>query len=478
MSELQSLGKKSITYLAGTLASRLIMFLLLPLYTNVLHPDEFGFFDLSVSIVYLGISVLFFDMHNVVLRFLYTSKGKSEEQRAIVYSSLPVVVFSTLLYLLCSVVVYLIKPLPYFWLIAAYGLLTKAVDVYAAVARGMNKSLAFAVSLLVHALCTATMNLLLLLVFCLGLPALFISELVAFMTQLIFLEFHVRLFPNFRSSFFDRALARRMLVYAAPFCLNVVAYWVLMRYSRVIIFRELDLSVNGLYAVVISLSGALTLLSTNFLNAWQEAAFGKEGDHAEKSRWFSNASRIYLKILGIVFVGFLYALHFLFPLLTGPAFHTARVYLPLALCAVYASSFDFFLGSMFANIWENRVVVASTVLGALICMFLLPPAVRFAGADGASLAICFSFAVSFSLKSAYLIHKGILKVSLPALLASLAFVVVAVVVFRFTATPIIWMALPIFVVAALLLMIEEWRRARRPQSVAFSAEKVVLQEES
>ena len=62
--------KDIFIYAIGNLGSKLITFLLVPLYTYFIAPDDFGYYDIALNISFLGIGVLSFQLRDGVFRFL------------------------------------------------------------------------------------------------------------------------------------------------------------------------------------------------------------------------------------------------------------------------------------------------------------------------------------------------------------------------------------------------------------------------
>ena len=67
-------GRKFINdifiYAIGNLGSKLITFLLVPLYTYFISPEDFGYYDIALNISFLGIGLLSFQLKDGVFRFL------------------------------------------------------------------------------------------------------------------------------------------------------------------------------------------------------------------------------------------------------------------------------------------------------------------------------------------------------------------------------------------------------------------------
>ncbi len=418
MSDIHSIGKRSAFYLAGNILSSVILFFLLPLHTAFLSPGEYGSYDLALTYIYLTISVVFIDIHQVVLRFLVAAKGTTADEESVLCSSVPILAGSTILYIGVMFLLNSLISFPFFPFVLVFGLLNKAVDFYGSVARSRGKAVHFAVSGMLYAVVSLLLTLLFLVVFRMGIHALFIAGIGGFLVQIAFFERDVRFLGRFRRKKLDFSITRRMFSYAVPFCINVTAYWILNRYSRIAISKILSVADNGLYASAMGVAAIFTLIARNFLLSWQEAAYALDGERNDRQRYFSGAADTFINVLAGLFVIMLPVVWFLFPLLIGAAYRIAMFYIPLALVGVLFCSFDQFLASMYGNIFENKIVILSTVLGAVLCLLLIGPMVQRFGVNGASAAVSSGFALSAAIKGFFLGRKIGLKIkAVPAIIA-------------------------------------------------------------
>ena len=68
-------------YAIGNLGSKLITFLLVPLYTYYISPDDFGYYDIVLTLTFLAMGFITFQLRDGTFRFLldnedeYTRKG-------------------------------------------------------------------------------------------------------------------------------------------------------------------------------------------------------------------------------------------------------------------------------------------------------------------------------------------------------------------------------------------------------------------
>ena len=79
MNPYRKLFSNSAIFAIGDLGSRVISFLLLPLYTYYLTTEQYGVTDLILTTVNLLLPVVFLSIQNAVLRFIMDKSEKTDE---------------------------------------------------------------------------------------------------------------------------------------------------------------------------------------------------------------------------------------------------------------------------------------------------------------------------------------------------------------------------------------------------------------
>ena len=63
--------KSSGIYFFGNILTKLISFLLLPIYTKFINPTDYGTYDLMIAYITFFTSVLFLDIWSGIMRFMF-----------------------------------------------------------------------------------------------------------------------------------------------------------------------------------------------------------------------------------------------------------------------------------------------------------------------------------------------------------------------------------------------------------------------
>ena len=84
----KSLIKNTIIITIGTVCTKLITFLLLPLYTHILSASEYGMVDLFNTIISFLLPIVSLQIEQAVFRNLLEVRDKAEQQKVIISTSL------------------------------------------------------------------------------------------------------------------------------------------------------------------------------------------------------------------------------------------------------------------------------------------------------------------------------------------------------------------------------------------------------
>lgn len=81
--EVQSVGRHSLIYMIGPAFSKIVGFLLIPIYTRYITPDEYGVMSLVDQITALVVMVLSLNVSDAMTRFYYRTRNESERQQLV-----------------------------------------------------------------------------------------------------------------------------------------------------------------------------------------------------------------------------------------------------------------------------------------------------------------------------------------------------------------------------------------------------------
>lgn len=371
--------------------SKIVSFLLMPLYTGCLPPESFGKAELIVSAAVLLLPLITLNAPEAIFRFSIGEEGKER-------------VLGVGLCLWGTGFLILVMLLPFLRRIAVFSeylgylffylFFSGARSFFAHFLRADGAYTAFALQQLFCALLTIVFQLLFLPILSLGIKGYLLAILLADGVCAACLLLYLLSRHKLRVKRFDKQLFFSMLRYAMPLIPMAALWWSISYSDRYLLLRYASGEAVGIYSVAAKIPGLLSFVCGIFLEVWRYASICVSAEQSEA--YFSRIYRVFLAFCAvctgaIVLFGDL-AVRFLFP----SVYSSAAEHLPILSLAVFFSVLATFLGSVYAKQKASGAALLSAFSGALVhismAIFLVPRS----GASGAAYSLlgawCFVYA--------------------------------------------------------------------------------------
>lgn len=388
--KIQNLTKNTALFMISNFSTKLISFLLLPLYTYVFSASEYGTVDLMTTAVQLLIPVLTLNIQEAILRYGLDTRYDSSEViqngfRIIGWSSLLLGAAETLLFLLLS------DDISFNYLLFLYFsyLFGSIYNVLSMHLKAVGKVKELAVCGIFNAVVTCTMNVLFLAVFHFGVngymiasvSGVFIADLGMFI--LGNLPSELRKAKTIRHT----ALLSSMLAYSMPLIAGTIGWWLNSAGDRFILLLFCGAAVNGVYAAAYKIPAVLAVLQDIFYNAWSVSAI-EEFDKNDSDGFIGNVYMAYsaMSVLACSFI--MMSNVFLVKFLYSDSFFESWRYVPILLTGTVFSGLLRFLGCFYLAVKKTKTAALTNIVGALINIafsFILIPVMGAYGASAATL---------------------------------------------------------------------------------------------
>lgn len=372
----------------GNLGSKLVKFLLLPLYTYQLTTQEFGVTDIITTTASLLLPVVSLNIFDAVLRF---SLDKKTNNASIFSNSFAVGIFS-------SIIIVLIIPVSYFFNIPHIGFVSSILiaqifqSLFSYYAKAIGEVKTFAVNGILLSFLTAIFNILLLFFVNYGIAGYLLSIIFANIISNIWLWFKLELYKVVDFKLVKRSEILSLLTYSLPLIPNSVAWWINSMVDRYFILFFLDVASNGIFAVASRIPSLISVLNSIFFQAWQISAV-EEYESEDNTEFYSTVFSLYSRF---IFVGtsiIFLVLRPLMNLLVSNEYALSWKYVPFLLITVIYSSFSSFFGNYYAVAKKTSSVVSTTIIGAVINIIANAILIPRFGLSGAGIASAIGFFV-------------------------------------------------------------------------------------
>ncbi len=307
LEKIKSLSKETLIYGISTIVGRFLNFILVPFYTNVFKPAEYGI----VTLVYAYVAILniFFTMgfESGYFKFASTLEvGDAKENFSLPFFTILVnsVILSSIIYIFSDNLAGLIGlqgGYSYFVKFAAFMLLFDAISfIPFAYLRLHNRPVRFMAVKIVNIVINVTLNFVLVLVFKLGLVSVFIANLAASAFTFLLLTPIVVKNITFR---FNKKLFSELWRFSLPYIPSGLAFIMVAVVNRPIMQILTDDTTVGIFQANFRLGIIMMLLVQMFDYAWRPFFLNNAGDPNAKDM-FSKVMTIFTGFASVILIVF------------------------------------------------------------------------------------------------------------------------------------------------------------------------------
>lgn len=421
-----------LTLFIGSALPKILVFLLLPLYTRTLPPSEYGYFDLSVTYGTIICSFLYMDIWVATLRFMYRDQDGSAPQTSIKSGWLIFGCASSAACLIALSVTFFFE-VRYIWLLVAYCVSTNLRDFYGYVARGQGAHRAFSMSGAMGTTLTVALNMILLLLFHQDISALYIATVAGNLLQIVWLEHSTSALRNIWRQPLNWGLTRAVFVFTLPLGLNSLLYWLFTGFGKIVVQNKLSLAANGLFAVG-SRFGALVIVLASILTmAWQDISFERKSN--DNGEFYSRAISHFSILMAAGLAGLLVGICIFFTEIVGADYAASYPLIPSFVEVAVLGAFNTLIGNIFYAMNRPRWALYTTAIGAFFSIGLTIPLVEKMGIWGANIAVIVGFLSSIALRLAALKRTTSFCCPYAHLFGSAALIIIADFTYQIRSTP-------------------------------------------
>ena len=298
--QIRSLTKQTLIYGMGTIATRLVTFLLLPVFTNILPDYIYGQAALIFTFLTMMNHVYNYGLDSAFMRY-YSHEKDIEEKNKVLSSAMGMALVSSFT---LSIFVFIFRNrLAEFFL---DDLVFSRLFVYAAIVlffdclaripfaylRQERRPMIFMGVRFINVILTLALNVWFVGVMKQGIDGIFRSYVFVSIITTTLLYILMLKKIQFR---FDSEIAKKLFFFGIPFVPSGLAVATMEMWNRIIIKQFHDLEMVGIFSANYKLGIFMSLVSTGFYYAWQPF-FLKEGNKEESRNLFGRIMTYFIVV--------------------------------------------------------------------------------------------------------------------------------------------------------------------------------------
>lgn len=382
----KQLAKNTSFVVIGNIGSKLLGFIMLPLYTSWLSPVDYGLTDIISVYANLLINVIACDVSDAIYVFPIGCDYKKIKSY---YST--GFFFQIICCLLAIPIFFGLNALPcesafsthtwYIYAILASALFQKYIQDFC---RGIHKMSVFCYTGIVQSGALALSSILLIPSH--GVYGFVLAQVISNILTAMFTFIYSGSLRYLSISSFSVRYLKEMLKFSAPLIPTAVMWWLVSGLNRPLLEQYNGLFAIGLLAVGMKLPSLINLVYNFFQQAWVITVL-EEYRKADFSQYFNQMFKLLfgMQILGCLFI-IIFAKPFM-TLMTTAEYHQAYVYIPLITLGTIFSNMSAFIGTVFTASHQTKYTFYTAIFGGLTAVILNILIIPYYGVWGACTAL-------------------------------------------------------------------------------------------
>lgn len=388
MDKYRKLFSNTAIFAISNVLSKLILSLLLPLYTRVLTTSEYGTTELVTTIIQLVIPICSLAIQDSIFRF---SMEKDRHPADVLRSSGIVVLIACILLGIVSSVLFFYEPVHdwilYLWVISVVTMIRSIMSLYI---KAIEKTLIFSIDNVIYNLSLALLNVILLTFFHLKVEGYFIALIFANIISIIFLGISGDFLSQLNSGKNDRSLLKEMIAYSFPLILNSISWGITHLIDKVMLTNHIGTSATGIYSAASKIPSLLSLVTGVFTQAWALSAISDYQQEKDRTFYINIFNLTHLGLLVASLTIFVFNNNFL-AFVMGKDFLESVGFVPVLLVGTVFLTYSNFFSPIYSAMKKSKQIMVSSFVGMIINVLLNLLLIPQLGIMGACIATSISY---------------------------------------------------------------------------------------
>ena len=364
----KKLGTNIVLFAISSFGTKILNFLLVPLYTSYLTTSEYGTVDILNTVLQLLLPVFSFNIASGVIRFALDKENDKREvyQNGTIINLLGFVALLIFGWIGFSIFDSKLK-ISYLIFLQVGYLLSAIYTATANYFRGIGKVREMVFAGILSTLTSCVSNIVSLVILRAGIDGYLISILLSYLIPSLYMIIVGIKSKNidFRVRIKDKILSKNMIIYSAPLIANSISWWFNSSLDRFFVLAMCGVAANGLLAVSYKIPSILALFQTIFNQAWTMSAV-EEFKKDNNSIFFSRIYSIY-NCLMVIICSFLLIMNvFIAKILYANDFFYAWRYTGILVVSQLFGALSICISGVFDAVKDSKSLARTTIIGAII----------------------------------------------------------------------------------------------------------------
>ena len=389
----EDLIRGMIIYAIGNFGTKILSFLIVPLYTYYISTEEMGVYDLLITTANLLAPIVTLQISDAAYSWMIQKRKTYNE---CVKASIYLLSFTTLISTIIITILYFIRPFQYFIEFILILLSSNFLTVLQKLLRGVQNQKLFAFSGIIYTAIFLGLNIFQICFLNKGVQSLFISSIIANIITIILIlvmEKRVRLKISGR---IDIILINEMLGFSIPLIPNQLSWWVINSSNRYIIKFFLGNAANGIFSIAYKFPTILQMIMSLFNTSWQDVYISDQ-DKNNGSYYTNIFKTLYRLSFSLLFI-LVPLTKIVIVLVMESSYKISANFVSFLYLGTVFQSFSSFYGVGYLKGKNTKNASTTSIYGAIVNIFVDLVLIKFIGLQAASLSTFLGFLIMWLIR--------------------------------------------------------------------------------
>ncbi len=379
-----------IVLAAGSFLPKVTTFITLPILTSNLTKNEYGLYDLVVTIAMFAIPIATLQIQTAAFRFLIDNRNNLNKAKSIISSIFfivfpiaAVVSFFTQFFFVKSSMLIRCLIILYIFFDCIYQCLGQT-------ARGLGKNKVYSLTAILFAFIYMFGIISTIAILKKGLEGLLFTIVIAHIVAIVFILLVCKIYVYIKIKSVSFSEIKKLLSYSWPMVPNNLAVWILNASDRIVITTFIGINANAIYAVANKIPSILSVLQSVVVMAWHENASVSVND-IDVSEYYSNMLKKFFSFMAGGTALLIASIPLFFNLLIKGDYSEAYNHISILIFAMLFNVMSSFYGGIYIAHKRTFNVGISTVIAAIVNLFADIFLVNHIGIWAGTLSTLFAF---------------------------------------------------------------------------------------
>lgn len=395
----KNLFSNTLIFAIGSFSSKILVLILVPIYTYFMSSAELGTNDVIVQIANWLIPVITLTISEAVIRF---GLDKAYDKQAIFTMGNGV--------LACGIAVLgVILPLgmkiplisgfvgSYSHLLFIYVLTSSLKLLYSTFVRALEKVKLYAINGILTTFLTLFFNVLFIAIMRLGVTGYLLAIILSDFCSVLFLLFTARLWKYLNPKKFNKTILKAMLLYSLPLIPTQILWLITNSSDSFMVKYFMGSEANGILTAAYKIPNIVSTIYLMFGQAWNMSAI-TENESNDRSRFYTKVFDLNQSLMYLIAGGILLMVKPVTMIWIGPDFRESISYAPILIYATVFTCFATFMGTAYIATKNTLHSLATSLISGVINVAINVVFIPRIGIYAAALSTLASYVVVFFIR--------------------------------------------------------------------------------